>query len=49
MPFHYNRPIRMFDLNRSGRCIVVMMMNSVFVVAVGVAAFAAFIFPSVRK
>jgi hypothetical protein len=36
VPLHYDRAIMMFDINRSGRRIVVMVMNPMLVMAIGV-------------
>jgi hypothetical protein len=44
MPLNYNGAIMMFHINRSGRCIVlVMVMNSMLAVAIGLNGFDAFI------
>jgi hypothetical protein len=38
VPFHYHRTILMLDIDRSGRRIVIMVINPVLVVAVSVTA-----------
>jgi hypothetical protein len=43
-----NRPIVTLDVNRSGRRMVVLVIPSMFVVAIGVSMFAASIFPAIR-
>jgi hypothetical protein len=49
VPLDNYRPIMPLHINGFGRRIMVMVMNPMLVVAIGMTAFAALIFPSVRK
>jgi hypothetical protein len=49
MPLDNNRPIMTLYINRSGRRIMVMMIIPLFIMAIGVAMFAAITLPAIRK